>query len=164
MNNYTFDPSKQESTAASAPGLPASVSAPVPNPAAPPFYMNHNHPYPYYPYQYPQVTPFAPAAPAPASAPIVPSADVSKIKDWLAWSIINIFLGGLFPGLIPLIFSLVCRSRKKKNNLSGAKKMSTLALVFNILVTVISIIVTIGLFIYLFVYTKQMENDYFRKF
>jgi hypothetical protein len=42
--------------------------------------------------------------------------------------------------------------------------MSTLALVFNILVTVISIIVTIGLFIYLFVYTKQMENDYFRKF
>ena len=161
MNTYTLDPSKQESTAASAP-----VSAPIPNPVAPPLYMQHTHPYPYYPYQYPQLPPVAPPAPvpAPAPAPIVPSADVSKIKDWLAWSIINIFFGGIIIGLIPLIFSLVCRSRKKKNNFSGAKTMSTLAFVFNILVTIISVIVTIGLFIYLFVYTKQIGNDYFRKY
>jgi hypothetical protein len=158
MNNYTLDPSKQESAGISPPAPSAPASAPAPNPAAPPFYMPHNYPYPYYPYQYPQAT-----LPAPASAPVVPSADVSKINDWLAWSIINLFVGGLFPGLIPLIFSLVCRSRKKKNNVSGAKTMSTWALVFNIMVTVIAVATAIGLFIYLFVYTQQMGSEYLRK-
>lgn len=155
MNNYTLDPHKQESAATSAPAAPMPVSAPAPNPAAPPFYMPPNYPYPYYPYQYPQVAPVAPVAPA---------VDVSKIKDWLAWSIINLFVGGILLGLIPFIFSLVCRSRKKKNNLSGAKTMSTLALVFNIMVTVISVVVFIGLFIYLFVYNQQLASDYFYKY
>jgi len=60
---------------------------------------------------------------------------VSSIRDWLPWSIVNIFIGWLFAGILPLIFSLMCRSYKLSNNESGARTMSTLALVFNILIT-----------------------------
>jgi hypothetical protein len=61
---------------------------------------------------------------------------IAKIHDWLPWSIINIFIGWIFAGILPLIFSLVCRSYKSSNNASGARTMSILALVFNILVSV----------------------------
>ena len=140
---YTLDPSKFESAAA-----PVAASAPAPAPVSAPYYIPPN--YPYYPYQYPQ----APVAPS------APSVDVRKIRDWLPWSIINLFLGGLLLGLLPLIFSIICRSNKKKNNAASAKTMSTLALVFNILVTVVSVIVAVGLFIYLFVYTQQLKTNY----
>lgn len=142
MNNYTLDPSKTESAA-----VPTLASAPAPTHVPAPIYMSPN--YQYYPYQYPQ-------------APIV-NPNIGKIRDWLPWSIINLFVGGLFLGLIPLIFSLICRSNKKKNDLNGARTMSTLALVFNILITVVSIAVLIGLFIYLYVYTQQLSMDNLRK-
>jgi hypothetical protein len=45
------------------------------------------------------------------------------------------FIGGVIGGILPLIFSIICRSHKSSNNESGARTMSTLALVFNILVT-----------------------------
>lgn len=143
MNTYTLDPSKSESAAA-----PIVASAPAPAPVSAPYYIPPN--YPYYPYQYPQAP----------MAPVAPSADVRKIRDWLPWSIINLFLGGLLLGLLPLIFSIICRSNKKKNNAASAKTMSTLALVFNILVTVVSVIIAVGLFIYLFVYTQQLKTVY----
>lgn len=154
MNLYTLDPSKPESATA-----PVTATAPAPMPApgfapmsvAPPFYTPQH--YPYYPYQYPQ----APNAPP---APVAPSAEVRKIRDWLPWSIINLFIGGLLLGLLPLVFSIICRSNKKKNNAASAKTMSTLALVFNILVTAISIITAIAVFIYLFVYTQQLGSIY----
>lgn len=152
MNSYTLDPPKPESTA---PPVSASAPAPVPtsgyapNHVTAPYYTPQH--YPYYPYQYPQ----APVA------PVAPSVEVRKIRDWLPWSIINLFLGGLLLGLLPLVFSIVCRSNKKKNNAASAKTMSTLALVFNILVTLISIITGIAVFIYLFVYTQQLGNGYF---
>ena len=60
---------------------------------------------------------------------------IAQIRDWLPWSIINIFIGWIFAGILPLIFSLLCRSYKSSNNASSARTMSTLALVFNILVT-----------------------------
>jgi len=145
MNNYTLDPSKQESAPVAPP-----ASAPAPTHVAAPIYMSPN--YQYYPYQYPQ-------APAPAPAPAI-NPNIGKIRDWLPWSIINLFVGGLLLGLIPLIFSLICRSNKKKNDINGARTMSTLALVFNILITVVSIAVLIGLFIYLYVYTQQIRMSY----
>lgn len=64
---------------------------------------------------------------------------IAQIRDWLVWSIINIFIGWLFIGIIPLIFSLVCRSYKKSNNITGAKTMSTFALILNILITLCGI-------------------------
>jgi hypothetical protein len=66
---------------------------------------------------------------------VAPAVDINQINDWLVWSIINLIVGW-GTGLLPLIFSLVCRNNKNSNNISGARTMSTLALVFNILATV----------------------------
>ncbi|CAF1510701.1 unnamed protein product [Adineta ricciae] len=63
------------------------------------------------------------------------SPEVSQIRDWLPWSITNMFIGWIIGGILPLIFSLVCRNYKRSNNASSARTMSILALVFNILVT-----------------------------
>ncbi len=139
MNTYTLDPPKPESVAAPT-QMPVSASAPV----AAPYYMPPN--YQYYPHQYPQ-------------APVV-SAEIRKIRDWLPWSIINFFLGGILLGLLPLIFSLICRSKKRKNDINGARTMSTLALVFNILITIISIVTAVALLMYLFVYNQQQRITY----
>ena len=145
----------------------ATPSAPAPMMA--PVYMPPT-------YQYPKPEHAAAVAAAPASmvAPTyVPpnyqhqpyqnppavnvQSDMSKIRDWLAWSIVNIFIGGL-AGILPLIFSLVCRSKKRKNDINGARKMSTLALVFNIIATVAGVIGIVGLVVYLIVSTQLMRN------
>jgi hypothetical protein len=72
---------------------------------------------------------------------------INQIRDWLPWSITNIFLGWLLIGFIPLIFSIICRSRKRANNASGARTMGTFALIANILVTLAGIAAWIGLIV-----------------
>ncbi|CAF3311302.1 unnamed protein product [Rotaria socialis] len=86
------------------------------------------------------------------------SAEINNIHDWLPWSIINIFIGFLFAGILPLIFSIVCRNRKRENNVHGARATSTLALVFNILVTLGGIAGWIGLIVVIVILTRAVEN------
>ncbi len=71
----------------------------------------------------------------PSSHQVTPTPDIRKIREWLPWSIVNIFLGWGLGGIIPLIFSLLCRYNKRNNDLKSARTVSMLALVFNILVT-----------------------------
>ncbi|CAF1165999.1 unnamed protein product [Adineta ricciae] len=73
--------------------------------------------------------------------------DASQVHDWLIWSIINIFVGW-GGGLLPLIFSIICRSHKNSNDASGARTFSILALVFNILATIGGVIGWIYLIIF----------------
>lgn len=61
--------------------------------------------------------------------------EIAKIIEWLPWSIINVLLGWILGGIIGLILSLMCRSRKIANDVRGAKKFSLMALIFNILFT-----------------------------
>ncbi|UJR34728.1 hypothetical protein I4U23_027505 [Adineta vaga] len=72
---------------------------------------------------------------------------IAQIRDWLPWSIINMFIGGILLGLLPLSFSIICRNHKRSNNASGARTMSTLALVFNILITLIGLALWITLIV-----------------
>ena len=65
----------------------------------------------------------------------VANPEIFMIRDWLVWSILNFFIGW-GAGLLPLIFSLICRNCKNSNDIGGARTMSTLALVFNILATI----------------------------
>jgi hypothetical protein len=53
----------------------------------------------------------------------------------LPWSIVNMFIGWMLARILPLIFSLLCRNYKSSDNASRAKTMGTLALSFNIFVT-----------------------------
>jgi len=86
---------------------------------------------------------------------------IANIRDWLPWSIINIFIGWLFAGILPLIFSIICRSHKSSNNASGARTMSTLALVFNILVTLAGIGGWIALIVTLVTVSKSCYYLYY---
>jgi hypothetical protein len=140
MNLYTLDPPKAESTVASA---PTAVTAAVPVKAPTPIYMPVN--YQHHPHQYPQTTNVQP--------------DIHKIRDWLTWSIISLFLGGFIPGFLPLMFSLVCRSIKKKNEIHGARLTGNLALLFNIIITFLAVAVLIGLFIYILIFTQMIRTN-----
>ena len=149
MNPYTLDPPS------------APIAEPMPPPMAPPVsypdlkgFGANPTPYP----QYPQAYPY-PQAQAIAS-PTQVQLDMGKIRDWLPWSIVSIFVGGLIPGIIPLLFSIACRNNKKRNNLNGAKKMSNYALTSNILVTLFGIILTIALIVALVLWPNYFRREY----
>jgi len=82
--------------------------------------------------------------------------DISYINDYLPWSIANLFFGwGLF-GIIPLIFSIICRNNKNINNLNGAHTMSTMALVFNILITIAGLIGWTAFIVFIYIYMSAL--------
>ena len=83
---------------------------------------------------------------------------IAQIRDWLPWSITNMFFGWILGGILPLIFSLVCRNYKNSNNASGARTMSTLALVFNILVTLAGIAAWIVLIVSIVLVKKAVNT------
>ncbi|CAF3753337.1 unnamed protein product [Rotaria socialis] len=186
MNAYTINPSDEESKKATAPPPPMepiSQAAPVPTPVAvsnymPPayqYYPNQYNPYQYYPNQmYPTIN-YPNQSYTDVNRPyqnqpnrILPVAsaqqeDIRKINDWLPWSIISLCVGGLLIGVIPLIFSLVCRSKKGKNDVKGARTMSKLALVFNVIVTVLALAASIALVVYLAFFWKRDQIGYYGK-
>lgn len=143
----------------------AATAAPAPTVA--PVYMHPTYLYP---------KPESASAPAPASmvAPfympptdqnqsyqnpptVNVQSDMSKIRDWLPWSIASLFLTVPL-GILPLVFSLVCRSKKRKNDINGARTMSTLALVFNIISAITGVLAILGFFVYFIVLTQRMGN------
>jgi heme/copper-type cytochrome/quinol oxidase subunit 2 len=69
--------------------------------------------------------------------------DISKIREYFIWSIINIFIGSIF-GIVAVCFSCMTRYKKRKNDFNEAKKWSKRTLIFNIIVTVL-VILSIGL-------------------
>jgi hypothetical protein len=97
---------------------------------------------------------------APPIHQFIPAPEAYKIRDWLPWSIINIFLGWFFGGIIALVFSVICRSKKRENDIQGARLMSTLALVVNIISTLIGIAAWIGLIVYIVVYVRAVNHVY----
>lgn len=77
----------------------------------------------------------------------MPMQDINNVKDYLAWSIVNLCCGFVVGGILPLIFSIICRNNKNTNNYSGAQSMSTLALVFNIIITILGGLGWLGMII-----------------
>ena len=75
-------------------------------------------------------------SPPPYSAVVLAAVpDKPYVKDYLSWSIINLLFGWCFFGVIPLIFSILCRNYKNNQNFASARTMSTFALISNILIT-----------------------------
>lgn len=106
--------------------------------------------------------PYASNVPPPMYvAPInafVPSAEIANIRDWLVWSIINLLIGWGLGGIIPLIFSILCRSNKRSNDVHSARTMSTLALVFNIIATIGGILGWVGFIIWIVIYVRLLKE------
>jgi hypothetical protein len=88
----------------------------------------------------------------------VPSPEIHKIRDWLPWSIINIFLGWFVLGIIATICSIICRSKKRENDAQGARSMSTLALVINIFGTLLGIAAWISLIVYIVLVVRAVKD------
>jgi hypothetical protein len=84
--------------------------------------------------------------------------DIHKIHEWFVWSILNIFLGWSLCGIIPFIFTMLCRYNKRSNDLKRSQTMSKLALIFNIIVTLGGITGWIILII-LLVRDRRMQNN-----
>jgi hypothetical protein len=105
---------------------------------------------------------YNPNAPTPVYLPpmqqFVPAPEIHHIRDWLPWSILSLFIGWGFAGIIPLVFSIICRSNKRKNDVQGARSMSTLALVFNIIITIGGILAWIGFIIWLVFYIRALND------
>jgi hypothetical protein len=95
----------------------------------------------------------------PSGHHVVNTPDILKIREWLPWSIVNIFIGWGLGGVIPLVFTMLCRTKKRNNNFNEARTMSTLALVFNIIVTISGIAGWIALII-LLVNARRVLNLY----
>ena len=122
------------SSTVSVPGtLPATATAPVP--VTTPESVPMPSTYQYYPYQRLQT--------------LHVQTDINKINDWLPWSIGNLFIGGIILGLFPMAFSLICRSKKRKNDIKGARTMSSLAVLSNIIITAIGVVALSVLIFYL---------------
>ena len=85
---------------------------------------------------------------------------IAGIRDWLPWSIINIFLGGIILGLIPLMFSISCRERKRMNDALGAESKSKLALIFNIIVSLVGLGLWIAIIVLIAQSTKTVCSVY----
>ncbi|CAF1016114.1 unnamed protein product [Adineta steineri] len=126
---------------------------PYGGPSYPP-YAGPSHP-PYAGQSYPAYGAPAYSTPVAVANPFVGQAgpNVGIIRDYLAWSIINLCCGWGFLGFIPLVFSILCRNSKSVNNYNQARTMSTCALVSNIIVTIggvigwITFIIFMGLYI-----------------
>ena len=73
---------------------------------------------------------------------------VHRIHEYLPWSIINLFCGGLFLGIIAIALSMQTRSRKRANDAESARKWSIATLIWNIF----SSLAGIGLIIFLIVW------------
>jgi len=65
--------------------------------------------------------------------------ETAGIPDYMIFSIVNIFLAGIVMGALAVFFSMHTKKHKKAGSVEAAKKWSRITLVFNIVITCISI-------------------------
>lgn len=85
--------------------------------------------------------------------------EISRIRDYLVWSIINVFVGGFILGIIAVLLSIQTRNRKLIGDIQGARSMSKVTLIFNILITIVSFCLTAFLIVY-FVFFVSFVNTH----
>jgi len=65
--------------------------------------------------------------------------ETAGIPDYMIFSIVNIFLAGIVMGALAVFFSMHTKNHKRAGSVEAAKKWSRITLVFNIVITCISI-------------------------
>jgi hypothetical protein len=86
------------------------------------------------------------------------SALIETIRDYLVWSIINVFIFTL-GGLGCVFLSVRCRDLKKLNDFLGSKKFSKIALVSNVIVTIFGIGLSAFIIYYYYWYNFSRLNN-----
>ncbi len=144
------------STPAPPPLYPSIVPPPPPPPyvVSPTTQMPMNPPYPVFitqmqvPYQGAIIT-----------SHMTPPQTV-HIKDYMVWSIINVFLGGFILGFIAVLLSSQTRRRKQEGDVNGARTMSNITLTCNILITIIFFATTAFLVVYFVIIFSSLDELY----
>jgi hypothetical protein len=77
------------------------------------------------------------------------SVQTASVRDYMTWSIVNIFLGGIVLGLVAVLLSTQTRMRKGAGDLRGARRMSKITLILNVFSTLISFAASAFLIVYL---------------
>jgi hypothetical protein len=81
----------------------------------------------------------------------------AHIRDYMVWSIANVFLGGFLLGFIPVYLSMQTKKRKQEGDIERARTMSRITLIFNILITILFFILTAFAIIY-FLYFVSIRD------
>ncbi|UJR22075.1 hypothetical protein I4U23_025141 [Adineta vaga] len=105
-----------------------------------------------------ETSPPPPPPPYPGTTTLTIVSERPYVNDYLPWSILNLFLGWGFFGVIPLVFSIICRNYKNTNNFIGAQTMSSLALTFNLLITLGGLIGWIVFIVLIYIYVIAVDN------
>ena len=84
--------------------------------------------------------------------------DAGYVRDYLVWSIVNLFCGWGILGVFPLVCSIMCRNDKTINNYSGAQSWSTLALVSNIFITITGAIGWIIFIVFMVIFVSAASS------
>ncbi|CAF0722136.1 unnamed protein product [Didymodactylos carnosus] len=66
---------------------------------------------------------------------------IQNIHEWFPWSYMNVLFGGVLLGVISILCSFCVHKYKNKNNYKCAKRWSNITLVWNIIVTLGSLII-----------------------
>ncbi len=82
------------------------------------------------------------------------------IRDYMAWSIVNVFLGGFILGFIAVLLSARTRRRKQEGDLQGARTMSNITLTCNLLITIIFFATTAFLIVYFVIILSSLDELY----
>jgi hypothetical protein len=129
--------------------LPTAPMQPAPPPsytAAPPSYAGP-------PSMYPSPQVFISQVQMPYQGILVNSnfipPQTASIRDYMVWSIVNIFLGGVALGFIAVLLSMQTRNRKREGDVQGAKSMSNITLCCNIFITILFFALTAFLIVYI---------------
>ena len=129
-------------------GMPPADQYTAPNPQVGSPYTQEPPPYP---------NPNPNPNPNMWGTPQVYQQDLSYIRDYLPWSLINICVGGLFLGLIAVLFSYMTIRRKRIQNIASAQRWSKITLLFNIFIDIVAVILII---IIIAVYAVRARNAY----
>jgi hypothetical protein len=81
----------------------------------------------------------------------------AHIRDYMVWSIANVFLGGFLLGFILVYLSMQTKKLKQEGDVKRARTMSRITLIGNISITILFFILTAFVIIY-FLYFLSIRN------
>jgi len=146
--------------------LPTSTIQSLPPPPpysrltpAPPFYTTQAPPI--QPHMYSPSLAFITQMQTPHQGVLVPGnfifSQTAHIRDYMVWSIVNIFLGGFLLGFILVYLSMQTKKRKQEGDVKRARTMSRITLIANILITILFFILTAFTIVY-YLYFSSIRN------
>lgn len=82
----------------------------------------------------------------------------TNIRDYFLWSLLNIFLGGFFLGVVAIFLSRQTQRYQELGDLRRAKRFSIFALLWNLFITVVFFSVLTFVVVYLVYFMSYIDE------